>query len=387
MDLAPRRRWKMKLIIVTVVLLVGAGAWAYFSRSTPSPTPEAQQPDTSTTPQPDKEAQQRACIENIPTKIKFGQKLMVAVYNDLLEAESTPLAKVSIGGVIIMDATSKARITQLKDSLSSSPLVAVDQEGGTVQRYTDEGILPGADSMAADFTPAQAYERYYTDAAYLRSLGFTTNFAPVIDVISATPNPLPGRMYSTSPETVSTYAAQAIKGMNAAQITPVVKHFPGLGSATGNTDFVSASTDPLATLENRDLLPYQKLAHFTPDAMVSNAIVPGLTDGQPAVWSKAAVDLLRSYGYENAIIYTDSLTAQAIPGTLDVASIKAWQAGIDIALIAQTKADTAVIMQYLPEIIRAAEQALDNGDLDEAAVNASVARIFARKGIDACQSL
>src|SRR5690606_14022406 len=118
--------------------------------------------------------------------------------------------------------------------------------------------------------------------------------------------------------------------------------------------------------------------------MVSNAIVPGLTDGQPAIWSAKAVELLRSYGYQDAVVYTDSLTAQAIPGTYDTAALKAWKAGIDVAMIVQTKTDTAGFLQYLPSIVSAAEQALDAGELNKDELNASIARIFARKGIDAC---
>jgi beta-N-acetylhexosaminidase len=233
-------------------------------------------------------------------------------------------------------------------------------------------------------TAPQVYSLYLKDSQYLKELGLTTNFAPVVDVISRSPNPLPGRMYSSSPNSVSSYAGQYILAQKDAGITPVIKHFPGLGSATGNTDNGSATTDPLSVLKTRDLLPYQALASLNPDVMMSNAIVPELTNGQPAVWSSEAVKLLRSYGYNNAVVYTDSLTAKAIPGTLQDASLKAWQAGIDVAVIVQTKEQTAEISGYATDILTQAKTALQNSSLERSSVVESVARILARKNIDPC---
>lgn len=382
-----KRHHRSLVIIAAFILaaLLGVGVWALFFQGTSqAPAPDTSQTDTPHPPEPSEAEKQLACIEALPARVKIGQKLMAAGYNSLLASETKPLARYYVGGIIIMDATPKATISQFKQAFLITPMIGVDQEGGTVQRYTEEGELPGATDMAVNYSAAQAHEMYYKDAAYLSSLGITTNFAPVLDVSSASPNPLPGRMYSDDPDLVSTYATQAIQAMIAADVTPVVKHFPGLGSTTQNTDFGSATTDPLSTLKTRDILPYQKVARLAPDAMIGNAIVPGLTDGQPAIWSAKAVALLRSYGYQNAVVYTDSLTAQAIPGTYDTAAINAWKAGIDIAMIVQTKTDTAGFLQYLPSIVSAAEQALDAGELDNDELTASVARIFARKGIDAC---
>lgn len=324
------------------------------------------------------------CTQKLPEAVKIGQKLMVAGYNELLPDETSALANNSVEGIILMDETSENAITTFKKAFSIAPLIAVDQEGGTVQRYTSEGVVPGATDMAALYSPDQAYTYYLNDDTYLQSLGITTNFSPVVDVMSASPSSLPGRMYSSDPSVVTSYATQSIKAASKAGITPVVKHFPGLGSTSQNTDFGSATTDPLVTLETRDVLPYQQLAQYHPDAMVSNAIVPGLTDGEPAVWSSAAVNLLRSYGYKNAVIYTDSLTAQAIPGELYAAVIKAWQAGIDVALVVQHRQDTTSFLSYLSTIVASAQAALDSGSLNQHDFDTSVMRILARKNINPC---
>lgn len=325
-----------------------------------------------------------ACTEKLPDAVQIGQKLMFAGYSDQLASSTAALAQANIGGVIIMNETPQTAIAAFRGAFSIAPTIAVDQEGGTVQRYTSEGTLPGATTMASSFSPGQAYQQYLNDEKFLKTVGFTTNLAPVLDVTSHTPSSLPGRMYSSDPSVISQYASSAIRAAEAAGITPVVKHFPGLGSTATNTDFGSATTDPLAVLKTRDLVPYQQVSQLHPDAMVSNAIVPDLTDGQPAVWSAAAVTLLRSYGYQNAVVYTDSLTANAVPGSLDSAALKAWQAGTDVALIVQTHENTGNVPAYIQAITSSAAAALQSGQLDRHTFAASVLRILNRKGVDPC---
>lgn len=312
---------------------------------------------------------------------------MIAGFNDQLENVAETLAKTNINGVILMNETPASTISYFKQIFKISPTIATDQEGGTVQRYKSEGQILGASDMAAQKSPSEAYDIYLKDALYLKSIGITVNFAPVVDVISALPSPLPGRMFSDSPTLVTDYAAQAIKAQQQAGINPVIKHFPGLGSTTTNTDYGSASTDALSILETRDLVPYKNLANLRPSVMVSNAIVPGLSDGQPAIWSKKAIDLLRSLGYQNAVVYSDSLTAQAIPGSIEAAAVKAWQAGIDVVVIVQDKQSTTAYKSYIDSIIEAGNNALESSSLSGKELNQSILRILTDKHIDACTVL
>lgn len=376
------RRLKIVLISILIVGLVAAGTVAALTYLKPAPDTSEDSPQEDPALQPNQAI--LACTEKLSDDILLGQRLMVAVYKSQLNAEQPIIAQYQLNGVILMDEVDESAIASLSAGLTIKPTIATDQEGGTVQRFTSEGKIPGAQDVASTMTSSQAYTLYSNDSKYLKELGLTTNFAPVVDVISANPNPLPGRMYSSSPNAVSSYAGQYILAQKDAGITPVIKHFPGLGSADGNTDNGSATTDPLSTLETRDLLPYQSLASLNPDVMMSNAIVPDLTNGQPAVWSPEAVRLLRSYGYDNAVVYSDSLTAKAIPGTLQDAALKAWQAGIDVAVIVQTKDQTPEIATYASQIITQAKTALENGSLERSSVVESVARILARKNIDPC---
>ncbi len=323
-----------------------------------------------------------ACIAELPLETRLGQKLMPAGFASHLAEQTVALAAHSIGGVIIMDETSGEIITAFRKAMPITPFVAVDQEGGTVQRYVEWGRHAGAEEMALHHSPTSAYEFYLFDSSRLREFGITTNFAPVVDVSSRVPNPLPGRMYGGDPEVVIRYAAAHITAAEGAGITPVIKHFPGLGSATGNTDFTPATIDPLPNLWQRDLMPYQRLAYLKPDVMVGNMIVPGLTDGQPAIWSPIAIDLLRSLGYEDAVVYSDSLTAEAISGSIKEAVLKTWLAGIDVAVIVQAETETPQLASYLEDIIRFASE---SNALAATELNASVLRIFERKQINPCE--
>lgn len=373
-----------KFAVIGIILLVLAGGIASWLYASGYFKPRAQQSALPATQNPVRE-DRIACINALPMNVKIGQKLMVAGYSNQLSGDASVFNTSYIGGIIIMNQASSTQLATFRSIQLIAPFIATDQEGGSVQRYTQEGSLPGATDMASSFSPTQAYNQYLKDDQYLKNIGITTNFAPVVGVISASPSSLPGRMYSSSPSTVVTYAAEAIKASQAAGITPVIKHFPGLGSASGNTDLGSATTDPLAALRLRDIPPYAQLAKLSPDAMVSNAIVPDLTSGQPASWSPTAVALLRSEGYQQSVLYSDSLTAKAIPGQLNDAVIKAWQAGIDVALIVQTEDRNSELISYLHTIVISAAAALQSGELNNNEFTASINRILTRKQIDPCQ--
>lgn len=309
---------------------------------------------------------------------------MFAGYATTLNAQQSTITQTNLTGLILMDQIPPSIIASLVHNFAIPPIIAVDQEGGKVQRFTSQGKIPGAEDMAATHSTDQAYQLYLNDAQYLKSIGITTNFAPVVDVISRQPNPLPGRLFSNNPQTVTDYAKSFIQADQKAGLTPVIKHFPGLGSATDNTDDGPATTDPLSNLRKRDLLPYRQLASLNPDVMVANAVIPDLSQNQPAIWSSDAIKLLRSFGYDDSVIYTDSLTAKAIPGYLSDAAIKAWQADIDIALVVQTRQQTPQTASLIHTIIVKAEQALTSGQLNLDQINHSLLRIFNRKHLNPC---
>lgn len=381
---------KKYLFLIGVLIALVSGSVCFYVLQTVMPRDRdlaetTAPPGGSATQEKSGQEEELACVAAMPLETRIGQKLMAAGYAAWLQRDTAAFSSVTIGGIIIMDEVPAESITALRQAMTIPPIIAVDQEGGSVQRYKSAGYLPGAAEMASQSSVDTAYQYYLKDSQRLKKYGITTNFAPVVDVMSRTPSPLPGRMYSSDPAIVADYAAANIKAAKAAGITPVIKHFPGLGSASGNTDLTSATTDSLAALESRDLVLYRQLAALRPDVMVGNMIVPGLTDGQPAIWSHKATTLLRDIGYQDAVVYSDSLTAEAVPGNMREAVLKAWLAGIDVALIVQDSHDIPDLAGYLQDIIGYASAAVRSGELGSETLDQSVLRILHRKQINPCQ--
>lgn len=222
-------------------------------------------------------------------------------------------------------------------------------------------------------------------AKLMSTYGVNMVFGPLQDVAPATADsPLGDRVFSADPMVVDAYSKAYLKGWNEGGILPTVKHFPGLGAATGNTDFTIATTAPISELRKRDLLPYTGISRSTTAVMVGNQIVPGLSGGRPASLSSAVVkgELRDRFGFDGLVI-TDSLNAAAIRPALSDAVVQAIEAGNDMALIV----DPPVGRTWEPvlaEIERKLELTIANGSLTPAQLNKSVSRIFKAKHINPC---
>ncbi len=322
---------------------------------------------------------------------RLGQMLMGAVYADAgesaINAAVRAVAKGEVGGVNVLgESTYSYTNNELAQAVDAGgqipPFLAVDEEGGRVQRLTDEvGYLPSAREMAATMTPDQVQKQAQEIGRAMTKLSLNMNLAPVVDVSSQSDDEVIGdRSFSDDPQTVTKYAGAFANGLRQENVIPVLKHFPGLGTGSGNTDFEDATTAPLDKLKKTDLVPYESLLLDTPVAvMTTNASVPGLTDKKPASVSPATYQLLRDdYGF-TGVVMTDSLSAAA---TLDGSDIEtavtdAIVAGADIALWDQLS-ETKKVMQSL-------KRAVAKGKLSEERVNESVTRILDLKGVDLCE--
>lgn len=322
---------------------------------------------------------------------RLGQLLMGAVYADsgesAIDAAVRAVAKGEVGGVNILgESTYAYSDNQLAQAVDAGgqvpPFLAVDQEGGRVQRLTDElGYIPSAREMAATLSPQQVQNKAKEIGRAMTKLSLNMDLAPVVDVSSQADDEVVGdRSFGDDPATVTKYAGAFANGLRQENVIPVLKHFPGLGSGSGNTDFEAASTPPIERLKKSDLVPYESLLLDTPVAvMVSNASVPGLTGQKPASLSPATYRLLRDdYGF-TGVVMTDSLSAAATTDGSDVetAVTDAIVAGADIALWDELAQSTA--------IHKSLKKAVASGKLTEDQVNQSVDRILDLKGVDLCE--
>jgi beta-N-acetylhexosaminidase len=261
------------------------------------------------------------------------------------------------------------------------PLLAIDHEGGDVQRLTARHgftVLPAARVVGATFTPERARALYARAGRELRTLGFNFNLAPVLDLDDPL-NPAVGhykRAFSTRPERVATFATAVVDGFSSAGIICALKHFPGQGRT--HVDSHDDLPDITSTWSRADLEPFEIL--------IRNRRAPVIMGGHfrlrtidprrvPTSLSRAVMTgLLRGWLGFGGVAMTDDLDMAAIAKTIDrrEAVIRALAAGVDLMMIRN-------VTNFDPDLPRSIEdwvgQAIATGRLQRTEIAASAARV------------
>jgi len=287
-----------------------------------------------------------------------GQILLIGFRGTRLDPANPVFADIQqrhLGGVVLFDydvesGTQRRNITspdqlmtlcaELQAAVPATPLlIAVDQEGGEVQRLGPRNGFPGTRSAAdvgADGTPRLAIDVGRTVGSMLRNHGVNLNFAPVVDLNLNPDSPIIGalgRSYSADPAVVSAIAEAIVLGHRDTGVLTCLKHFPGHGSA--NADTHVGFVDVTATWSDSELEPYRALipAGLAECVMAAHVFNAGLDPDHPASLSSATIDglLRRELGFEGVVI-TDDLQMGAITSrySLDDAVRLALTAGADI---------------------------------------------------------
>jgi beta-N-acetylhexosaminidase len=260
------------------------------------------------------------------------------------------------------------RVRRPEGALGAPLLVLADHEGGPVRR------LPGPpEAAAADTRTAAAAEANGRAAGHLlRAGGVNVDLAPVVDVARAgSALETERRLYGRDPATVARLGRAFAAGLRATGVAPVLKHFPGFGAATVNTDDGAARVDlPLSTLRRVDAAPFA--AVDAPAVMLSTAIYPRV-DPRPAAFSRRWVtDELRGRLGFKGVTITDDLQTPAVArfGSPAQLAFFAVRAGVDLPLFAQSyaAADAAA---------RGLERAVRSGALPRSQLAAGAARVLA----------
>ncbi len=328
-----------------------------------------------------------ATLAALSTRDKLAQLLMVGVRNGA-DAHAV-VADQHVGGIFIGSWTDLSMLTdgslaEIAGSVLAWPLaVSVDEEGGRVSRLSALiGPAPSARVLARTRTVDGAYALALDRGRQMRRLGITVDFAPVVDVTDAADDTVIGdRSFDLDPAVVTEYAGAYARGLRDAGLLPVLKHFPGHGHGSGDSHTGEVTTPPLDELQRSDLVPYRTLVSEAPvGVMLGHMKVPGLTGGDPASLSPAAVQLLRGgagYGGPplDGPVFSDDLSSMAaINHRYGVAEavLHTLQAGVDVALWVTT--------DEVPAVLDRLEKALAAGELTTPAVDASVLRMAELKG-------
>ena len=199
------------------------------------------------------------------------------------------------------------------------------------------------------------------------------SLAPVADVPSVPGAAMAGREFSTDPAAAAAATADSVRGWLAAGVLPTVKHFPGLGGATVNTDDGSATIDRTRGELDEDLEPFRAaLDAGTTFVMASHAVYPALDGEHIASQSPAVIDgLLRDELGFDGVVMTDSLEAAAVRAVADVdeAALASARAGVDVMLTTGRGSYIRVFRALLAEARRTTRSSGDR-------VRASAARVL-----------
>ncbi len=287
---------------------------------------------------------------------RIGQLLIIGLPGTQVDPATRELLQmIQPGGVLlekqnIESAEQVVELTSAVRSLSQvPPLIAIDQEGGRVDRLKNIlAPMPSADVLSAHGDAGTASQMGELTADALRTLGFNINFAPVLDIPEdpAAENGISGRYLGSASGEVIGMASAYLEGLQRGGVIGVGKHFPGLGATTVDSHNelpqVTLSRDDL---RRRDLLPYiemfTKINSRLVAVMISHAHYTAYdsTSALPGSISKNIVNgLLRDdLGFKGLSITDDlgmgAITSSFRPGD---AAVMAIEAGNDMALVCGT---------------------------------------------------
>jgi beta-N-acetylhexosaminidase len=282
---------------------------------------------------------------------RVGQLLMVDCPSTEVAAQTVTDITTHHVGSVILDGNSSLSVTELKSLTrqlqSHAPstaglLISTDQEGGLVRRLRGSGF---AAMPSAVVQGGYAVSALRTDAAewgrQLAAAGINVDLAPVLDTVPAgsTDNPPIGdldREYGHDPATVASHGTAVAQGLASAGVAATVKHFPGLGRVTGNTDTTSGVTDSVTTATDPYLAPFATaIDAAVPFVMMSTAIYSRIDPTHPAAFSSKIIgSILRGSLHFTGVVISDDLgAAQQVSGySIADRAIDFIAAGGDIVL-------------------------------------------------------
>lgn len=330
-----------------------------------SPTPTVPAPSETATPTLPPPPACRAEAEALSVAERAGQLVMIGVTGSLDAAEREAITAHHLGSVILMGASSRgvkktAGLTRSIAKLGDGTgiLIAVDQEGGLVQRLKGPGFerIPAAADQAK-LSLAKLTQRATKWGRQLAAAGVQLNLAPVADVVpkaNARANQPVSKLrrgYGSDPAKVSERVAAFIDGMHAGGVGAAVKHFPGLGAVKGNTDHVANVVDATTTADSNLLRPFRDAAENGVDAvMISSAVYRKIDAKRIATFSPTVIGLLRDWGYDKVVISDDLGVARALRDVpAKQRAVRFVDAGGDLAISVEPKAAVAMVKGLVAE--------------------------------------
>nr|HDN01289.1 glycoside hydrolase family 3 protein [Deltaproteobacteria bacterium] len=321
-------------------------------------------------------------------KTPLGRLLMIGLPGTDLDLETLSLIRdYGVGNFILFERNVKGgpdHTKKLCDDLNGacadaglpSPVIAVDQEGGPVQRLGPPSWpeIPSNEEMVLSKNlEMNVNSQAETAAKILNSLGIKLNLAPVLDLApSGAEGVLKGRSYGADPREVSILGEKYIQILQANGVCATAKHFPGIGRVERDPHFqrpvVTASRKTLT----HEMYPFRKGVKAGVKAvMTSHVVFPSLDPDEPATFSEIIANRLLRYelGFEGVLL-TDDLEMGGVinHGSLGEAAVKAILAGHDLLLICHG-------IQRVKEALNSLENAWSTSLFEAGRLDLSLSRI------------
>jgi len=298
----------------------------------------------------------------------LGQVMLLGYYgldpsDDILDwIKNKKIGGVKIFGWNVSNLERLGRsISTMQKAAAENPLaiplfIATDQEGGWVRHVKGRtSITPGNMSIGATSLPRDAYQTGKYIGQELKTIGINMNFAPTVDIYTnPEANVIGPRAFSSDPLLTATLSTSFFQGLDSTAVISTAKHFPGHGSAAGDSHgmlpIVNAN---FQTLWERELLPYRFLIKRGIPAIMSGHIAfPAITGNNIAASESKyfITNLLREkMGFEGIIITDDMVMEGADIRSMGIekACYNALDAGNNIIMISRTTSTYQKIWDFL----------------------------------------
>lgn len=287
---------------------------------------------------------------------------------ELTDADRELLCHPAAGGIILFSRNyeSPEQVSKLIQNIhqARSPglLVAVDQEGGRVQRFKAQLTkLPPAASFSRLYHESRdAAKQAVRDVAWLmaselRTLGVDFSFAPVLDIDFGCSTVIGDRSFGNTPAMVADLAMSWEMGAKEAGMPSVGKHFPGHGGVSADSHLeLPVDTRSLEAIEAEDLYPFRRLIENGLEGIMPAHVIYDQVDPQPAGFSEYWITriLRQAYRFPGVVFSDDlSMAAAEIAGCYADRAKQALAAGCDMVLVCNNTEATIEVLDALVDHI------------------------------------
>lgn len=290
---------------------------------------------------------------------RFGRLIVDIEEKDLSNEDIDIIRDQNVGGIILFSRNFESKyqiqklinkIKKIKDNI----LIAVDHEGGRVQRFTNEFTSIPPMQKIANYVKENKDVSFLKDVGWLMSselisVGVDINFAPVLDIDKSTSSIIGDRSFSDDCDDVVKYASSLIDGIHEAGMKSTGKHFPGHGGIYEDSHIeLPLDNRSLKELIDNDIKPYRKLINKLDAIMCAHVLFPKIENKIPCYSIFWLQRFLRKNLSFNGIIISDDLSMMGAGNDpCSLKALKSLNAGCDIIIICNNREEVKKTLHTL----------------------------------------